>query len=145
PDIALRGSCAYAIVIFPALYWFRHSGWLSPSSAFLVQGIAAAIASVVLARGCKAIQPLQGGALHTFEVLKIHWAYGKWVVATAAGYWLTTAAYYLFVGVLLPLERVAELRALQNLSMPINQFMAAQTNLMLPVASARFADYGAAA
>jgi O-antigen/teichoic acid export membrane protein len=145
PAIAIRGSCVYGIIIFPSLYWLRHNNWLSPSSALLVQGIAAAVASLVLTRSGMPSQDAGNYTLRTSAVLEDHWEYGKWVVATSVGYWLTTAAYYIFVGLFLPMERVAELRALQNLSMPVNQFLAAQTNLMLPIASARFADHGVAA
>lgn len=144
PDIAISGSSAYALTILPALYWSRHAHWLSPVSAFVIQGAGALVASIVLVLGAmpgKSGAPL---ALPLHAVLSEHWRYGKWVLATSVGYWLTTAAYYLFVGVFLPLERVAELRALQNLSMPINQFLTAQTNLFLPVASARFAEHGSA-
>ena len=145
PGIAMRGSCVYAAIIFTGLYCVKHDNWLSPFSAFLLQGVAAATASVVLIRSVMPTRQAGGSALSTSAVFKCHWEYGKWVVATSVGYWLTTGAYYIFVGLFLPLERVAELRALQNLSLPVNQFLAAQTNLLLPLASAQFADRGLAA
>jgi O-antigen/teichoic acid export membrane protein len=145
PGIAIRGSCVYAAIIFPSLYCFKHNNWLSPSSAFLVQGVAAAIASLVLFRSVMPACQAGGSTLSTSAVFECHWTYGKWVAATAVGYWLTTGAYYVFVGLFLPLERVAELRVLQNLSMPVNQFLTAQTNLLLPVAAVQFADHGPAA
>jgi O-antigen/teichoic acid export membrane protein len=106
--------------------------------------MAGAAASLVLIRGAMPTPQAGSSGLSTVAVLERHWEYGKWVVATSVGYWLTTAAYYVFVGLFLPIERVAELRALQNLSMPVNQFLVAQTNLLLPVASTQFADYGPA-
>src|SRR5579864_8223601 len=145
PDIAIRGSSIYALLVLGVLYWSRRADWLSPVSVFVIQGAGALVASVVLVWGALPKKGVAQQALPLFAVLNDHWRYGKWVLATSVGYWLTTAAYYLFVGVFLPLERVAELRVLQNLSMPINQFLVAQTNLLLPVASARFADRGAAA
>ena len=144
PGIAIRGSCICAAIIFPSLFCLKHYNWLSPSSAFLVQGGAATIASIVLIRSVMPARQADGSAMSTSGVFECHWEYGKWVVATSVGYWLTTAAYYVFVGLFLPLERVAELRALQNLSMPLNQFVAGQTNLLLPLASAQFADHGLA-
>jgi O-antigen/teichoic acid export membrane protein len=142
PDIALLGSSVYAFIILTVLYTSRRAHWLSPVSAFAIQGAGALAASVILVWGampnkCEPTEPMSVSA-----VLGEHWRYGKWVLGTSVGYWLTTAAYYLFLGLFLPLERVADLRVLQNLSMPINQFLTAQTNLLLPVASARFADYG---
>jgi O-antigen/teichoic acid export membrane protein len=145
PGIAVRGSCIYAAIIFLGLYFFKHKHWLSPSSAFLVQGVAAAIASAVLVRSVMPDSQAGDSILSESAVLGGHWEYGKWVIATSLGYWLTTSACYVFVGLFLPLQRVAELKVLQNLSMPVNQSLAAQTNLLLPIASARFSDYGLAA
>jgi O-antigen/teichoic acid export membrane protein len=146
PHMAVRGSATYALFVVTVLYGCSGAHWLSPAAALIIQGAGALVASLVLVWG--ALPPCPIGATQALPVcvvLNEHWRYGKWVLATSVGYWLTTAAYYLFIGVFLPLERVAELKVLQNLSMPINQFMSAQTNLLLPLASSRFADYGAAA
>ena len=73
-------------------------------------------------------------------VIREHWSYGKWVIATAVGYWLSTGAYYMVVAFVLPIDQTAELRALLNLATPLNQAIAALGLLILPIASAAYAD-----
>jgi len=78
-------------------------------------------------------------------VMKQHWGYGRWAVVTAFVYWLSSGAYYVIIGTLLRMEDVAALRALQNFVLPVPQFITAMSLLVLPWASARFADQGAGA
>jgi O-antigen/teichoic acid export membrane protein len=77
-------------------------------------------------------------------VLSQHWKYGRWVVGTTVVSWLSGNAYYFLVGALLRIEDVAALRALQNFVLPMTQFIAAISLLLLPWASAQFAEQGVA-
>ena len=146
PWWAARSAALYALVVFVLLIVAARLHWLSPLTAFLVQAIAAFAASVLL---IVAIRPqLRVPTLNASlrSVVRQHWEYGRWVVATGLVYWLAGAggAYYVLVAALLRMEDVAALRALQNFVQPVYQFITAMSLLVLPWAAARFAERGRA-
>jgi O-antigen/teichoic acid export membrane protein len=76
------------------------------------------------------------------EVARQHWRYGRWAVGTQFVFWLSGNAYYVIVAAFVRMEDVAALRALQNFTLPFSQFLSALSMLVLPWASARFAEEG---
>jgi O-antigen/teichoic acid export membrane protein len=118
-------------------------GWLSGFTAFLIQSLAATAAAILLLASLRSPLDSQSGP-STSAVVRQHWRYGRWVVATAFVYWLSGNAYYVVVAAFLRMQDVAALRALQNFTLPFGQFLTAISLLVLPWASARFAEEGRA-
>jgi O-antigen/teichoic acid export membrane protein len=140
PNIALRGAAVNTILVVALLFLFRELGWLTPFTAFFVQAVAGVVAGVVLMISVRPRMrfPWLDDTMRT--ILKQHWAYGKWVVVSGFVYWLAGDAYYVLAASHGSMNDVAVLRALQNFARPVSQFINAITLLLVPWASARFAD-----
>ena len=68
----------------------------------------------------------------TREVLRMHWAFGRWSVGSGLLYWLQGQVFYLVLPIWSGLEASAALRALTNFVMPVLQSDAALTTLLSP-------------
>jgi O-antigen/teichoic acid export membrane protein len=124
------------------LFLLKTSGYLSWTTAFTTQSIAAAAASVIL---YTRLSKSNLGASWTIDfrtVALAHWDYGRWAVATALVFWLSAEAYCVLAGVLLGPTEAAGFRAVQNLSMLLPNFFTALSVLALPHAAARYAESG---
>lgn len=141
PGIAVAGSATYCLTLVCLIVAFKRLGWLSPFTGFLIQSMAAIPAVFMLLASLKSRTNPQPGPSHA-DVVREHWRYGRWVVGTTIVYWLSGNAYYVIVGVLLPMQELAALRALRNFTMPFAQFLTAITLLVLPWASSRFTEEG---
>ncbi len=140
PNVALRGAAVNTAAVVLLMFLFHAWGWLTPFTAFVVQAIAGIAASLVLMLSVRPRLrfPWLDDAMRT--ILKQHWEYGRWVVVTAFVFWLAGDAYYVIVASTASINDVAVLRAIQNLVRPVSQFIVAVTLLLVPWASARFAD-----
>jgi O-antigen/teichoic acid export membrane protein len=142
-SLALRAAVSSAVVYCGSLVGFflltNLLGWLSPLVAFVIQSAAAVVAAVPMIASLKPGLGRASGPARAI-VIRQHWQYGRWAVATVFVYWLSSNAYYVIVAGLLGLEDVAALRALQNFILPFGQFTAAISLLLLPWAAARFAQ-----
>lgn len=140
--LAVRSAAVYCLLVLLLLYLSEQLGLLLPFTAFLMQALASLAASAVL---LVSIRP-QFTSIDTSPsmrmILNQHWKYGRWVVGTSLVSWLSGNAYYVLVASLLRMEDVAALRALQNFVLPMTQFLTAITLLLLPWASAQFAEQG---
>jgi O-antigen/teichoic acid export membrane protein len=139
--LAARGALAYCFVLICLLLLIKSVGWLSGFTAFLIQSFAATAAAILLLASLKPQLDSQSGP-SSAAVVRQHWRYGRWVVATQFVYWLSGNAYYVVVAAFLRMQDVAALRALQNFNLPFSQFLSAVSLLLLPWASARFAQEG---
>jgi O-antigen/teichoic acid export membrane protein len=142
PALAVRSAAAYCLVVLFLLFLSERLGWLSPFAAFLFQALASVAAGALLLASIRpqlvCIEPNPSMRI----ILNQHWKYGRWVAATTFVCWLSGGAYYVLVGALLRMEEVAALRALQNFVLPMTQFITAISLLLLPWASAQFAEQG---
>jgi len=141
PGLAARGASAYCLVVISLLLLIQRFGWLSSFTAFLIQSLAATPAAILLLASLRP-QLDSGSGPSSSAVVRQHWRYGRWVVATQFVYWLSGNAYYVVVAAFLRMQDVAALRALQNFTLPFGQFVAAMSLLLLPWASARFVEEG---
>lgn len=141
PGLAARGASAYCFVLICLLLLIKRAGWLSGFTAFLIQSLAATAAAILLLPSLRSKLNSQSGPSSS-EVVSQHWRYGRWAVATQFVYWLSGNAYYVLVAAFLRMQDVAALRALQNFTLPFAQFLSAVSLLLLPWASARFAEEG---
>ena len=141
PGLAARGASAYCFVLICLLLLIKSVGWLSGFTAFLIQSLAATAAAILLLASLRSQLDSQSGPSGS-AVVRQHWRYGRWAVATQFVYWLSGNAYYVLVATFLSMKDVAALRALQNFNLPFGQFLSAVSLLLLPWASARFAEEG---
>jgi glycosyltransferase involved in cell wall biosynthesis len=140
PDIALCGAAANASTLLILLLLFRAREWLSPFTAFVLQAIAGVVASAVLMTFCRPRLTVSWADEPMSMVLRKHWHYGRWVVVTAFVFWLAGDAYYVIIGSATSMTDVAAFRVIQNYVRPVGQFIASVNLLLVPWASARFAD-----
>lgn len=67
-----------------------------------------------------------------------HWAYARWVLATALVFQLLSQGYLWITGILLSVEDVAQLKAVQNIILPVNLIFISISLLILPRMAAVF-------
>lgn len=139
PGLAVRGASAYCLVAMSLLLLIQRLHWLSSLTAFLIQAVAATAATILLLASLKP-QFDSGSDPSTLAIVRQHWRYGRWGVATQFVFWLSGNGYYVLVAAFLHMRDVAALRALQNFTLPFGQFVNAISLLVLPWASARFAE-----
>lgn len=139
PGLAVLGSATYCASALVLVLVLRE--WLSPFTGFLIQALAAMPAVVVLWASLGSSAEPQAGPSNP-KILRQHWRYGRWVLGSAIVNWVSGYAYYVIVGALLPMQDVAALRALRNLTEPCYRAMAAIILLVLPWASARLVEEG---
>jgi glycosyltransferase involved in cell wall biosynthesis len=140
PDVAVRGAAANTFTAVTLLFLFKAMGWLSVFMVFVLQAIAGIVASALLMFSVRPRLKLLWADEPMRAVLKQHWRYGRWVVVTAFVFWLAGDAYYLIIGSAASIKEVAAFRAIQNFVRPVSQFIASINLLLVPWASARFAD-----
>ena len=139
PNLAACGGATYGVVLTTVLFGLHKWGWMSPFSAFLSQivaGIAAAVVMTWLIRPDTRPTP----EVSLSAILSQHWKYGRWVILTAFVYWLSGQSYYFIAAGVLGISEVATMRALQNLLLPLSQFLMSLSLLAVPWASTRFAS-----
>jgi glycosyltransferase involved in cell wall biosynthesis len=141
PDVAVCGAAANTFTVVALMFLFHARGWLSPFTAFVLQAIAGSVASALLICFVPPLLKLSGGREPMTTVLKKHWRYGRWVVVTGFVFWLAGDAYYLIIASATSISDLAAFRALQNFVRPVAQFIASINLLLVPWASARFADH----
>lgn len=139
PGIAVFGSATYCLVTVILVVVFKSS--LSPFVGFFIQSLAAIPAVLVLMLSLRSVTDA-GPSPSNHDVLSQHWRYGRWVLGLTTVNWVSGYAYYLIVGALLPMQDVAALRALRNLTEPCYRAMAAIILLVLPWASSRLGTEG---
>ena len=129
PGLALVGSLVYCLTVVILLLVFKR--WMSPFMGFLIQAVAAIPAALVLLAPLKRGIDAEAGPTNA-EVLRRHWQYGRWVMGSTIVTWISGYGYYVLVGAMLPMQDVAALRALRNLTEPCYRAMAAIILLVLP-------------
>jgi O-antigen/teichoic acid export membrane protein len=130
PIYAIAGALLYAAVVLGGLFLAHAFGLASPFVAFLLMGIGSALTSAFLLFSLRT--RLEGTTidLHSWDILKKHWSYGRWALAGAAAMWLPYNIYYFF-GV----AQAGELKALMNFYAPVLQSCGALSLLLLPYAA----------
>jgi O-antigen/teichoic acid export membrane protein len=137
PHRAVSGGGIYFAVLMAGLFLLYRWKLLSPCSAFLLIAAGAALASVSM---LKALKPQLRAADDAYprpkEILRRHWVYGRWALASAVPGWLFSGAmYYPLLGHFNGLADAGEFKALLNLNSPVTQAFVAISMLTLPYAS----------
>ena len=140
PSRAAIGSLIYSTSVLGALYLLFRAGWLSPMSAFLLMGLGAgATASVQWMYLRRNLRPSPAPAPTVRESWGRHWRYGSWALAGSFAGWIPAYIYYPLLSSVSGMAHSGQLRALMNLTLPIEQMKAALGLLLIPYA-ARICD-----
>src|SRR5277367_4335429 len=135
PAEAAAGSLLYCALIMSALFIAYHRGLLSPFSAFLLIALGAFVTSIVLwirlRSQLKSEKP--GPALS--ETWRRHWGYGRWALASSIAGWIPAYIYYPLISSFHGMAASGQLKALMNLTLPLEQTKAALSMLFLPYAA----------
>jgi O-antigen/teichoic acid export membrane protein len=145
PQRAVTGAAVYCLVFLGSLALIFKSGLLSPFSAFLVMGLAAAISSTVLLVQLRPTLSVWSVRARFRPVFKEHWTYGRWILVSSLLSWLTGDIYYLFVSSFSGMEAAGRLKALLNFTLPVAQALNALSVFVIPYASRVHRDTGASA
>jgi O-antigen/teichoic acid export membrane protein len=148
PAKAAQGALVYFAVSFIFLVLLYRYRLLSPFSAFVLIGVAA------LATGCYLLIRLRRELRRTpfehssAEIWGRHWRYGRWALLSCAASWIPANIYYLLLGWFASMAQSGQLKALMNLTLPVEQIKMALGLLLLPYAGnvlerKGFADAGA--
>jgi O-antigen/teichoic acid export membrane protein len=142
PDLALRFSAAFFVSCMGLLALSMRFGLLNGLSAFVIAAVGWVIATLFVA----AEYPGRNGNEDASDFLQRipgywseHWKYSRWALITALVFQFTAQAYFWVVAIFLSLKDVAQLRAMYNLTQPVEQGFVAITLLVLPQMAAHFA------
>jgi O-antigen/teichoic acid export membrane protein len=139
---AAGSSLLYCAVVVAGLLLLNRAHALSPFTAFLLIGLAALVTSVLLFARMWWRLP-DGPAPVVGEAWQRHWVYGRWALVGALAGWVPAYVYYPLLSGTGQIAHAAQLRALMNLDLPVQQLYAALSLLFLPYASRMQAQPGA--
>jgi O-antigen/teichoic acid export membrane protein len=144
PDLAVRGSLVYVATLAAGLGLVaRRPGLVSPLlAAFPILALASVAAAAVLWRPLGVALP--GRVVPSRELITSHWSYGRWIVAASLAHNAGNALYLPLVAALLGLAASGALKAVQNLSLPLQQLLTALSLLAFPWVSRQTAVHGEA-
>jgi O-antigen/teichoic acid export membrane protein len=135
PGAAVVGSLLYCAAVMVQIWALHKIRALTPSVAFLVLAVASVLSCLLLLfryRPARAFRDQVGGLRH---ITRRHWTYGRWALAASIAAWIPANIYYPLITIIHGIGQAAELRALLNLSLPIDQVFSAVGLILLPYLS----------
>jgi O-antigen/teichoic acid export membrane protein len=141
PGVALAGSLLYGIVFLIFLTWGHLAQWLTAPTALVLMGVASGWASLFIATRLELLSS-SWAAIDIAGIAREHWAYGRWILGAAVAHGIAYGLYVPLVGMLVGLEQTAVLRALLNLTLPLQQVLAGIAMVAYPSMSRRVAERG---
>jgi O-antigen/teichoic acid export membrane protein len=145
--MAMMTSLIYSSLLILIIFYLQFMTGLTITAAYLAIALSSFIASSL------ALPRLGISFLgrHSWEssinpqlVNRELWNFGKWVLPAYLAGWLTSFSFPLFVSILMNSQSAGAYRALQNLFLPFQQFLAAITLLALPWLAKQRSDHGSA-
>lgn len=143
PARAAAGAGIYFVLVAGGIIVAARLHHISAFVAYALMAFGALVTSLYLLWHLKAslsadTEPAPARA----EVWRKHWQYGRWAIATQLANWVP---YYMYYPVLTQFQGVAaagSLRALMNLSLPMEQTLTALSILFLPMSARRYKQAG---
>lgn len=142
PGRAAGGSFLFCVLLLGGLYVAYQRAWLSPFAVFVLMGLAALVASVLLLIRLGKELPPGNPAPALKESWQRHWKYGRWALAGCVASWTPTYIFYPLLSTFSGIARSGELRALMNFFSPLDQTLSALSLLFLPYAARVQAEEG---
>jgi len=137
---AFAFSAAFFLSCLVMLALAIRAGLLNGWSAFVITALAWLIAGGLIGSERTEHAGIAGDFLREEPgYWREHWRYSRWVLVTALVFQFTTQAYFWVVAGFVSLKEVAELRAIYNLALPVDQGFTAITLLVLPQMAGHFA------
>jgi len=125
-------STLYFISILVGVLYLVEANILSGMASFILLSIGWVIVSPIFFRKYS-VRKYNGEFIKAYpDYWSKHWRYSRWVLATAVVYPLITQGYYWITAGMLSVESVAQLKAVQNIVLPINLFFISISLLALP-------------
>jgi O-antigen/teichoic acid export membrane protein len=136
PARAAVGALIYCSLVAGGLLLAYKETLVSPFSAYLMMAIGALGAGFyLLSQVNKALPPDTVKAPTAGQAWHKHWEYGRWALAVSVVTWIPYYMYYPLVSAFNGMAQAGQLRALMNLSLPMEQSYTALSILFLPYAA----------
>ena len=140
PQLAARFSAFFFLIDVALLLLLLRTNKLNGFWAFAMAALAWSAASVFVAREIPGDSARENFLQTEPRYWSEHWKYSRWVLVTALVFQFLTQGYYWLAAGVLSVKQAGELRALNNLVMPLDQVFGALTLLILPALSLRYAS-----
>lgn len=135
PNQAVVGAFVYAGFVLSALWLFYSYHMLSPFSAFVLIAIGALGTGSFLTLRLRMALHTRGPRPPTWTTWRQHWSYGGWALAGCIASWIPAYIYYPLLSSFGSMAHSGQLKALMNLTLPLEQTKAALSMLLLPYAA----------
>jgi O-antigen/teichoic acid export membrane protein len=135
PNQAVLGALVYSGFVLSALWVFYHRHLLSAFTAFVLIAIGSlGTGSFLMLRLRLALRP-KGPSPPTRTIWRQHWRYGAWALMGCFASWVPANIFYPILGSFGSMAQSGQLKALMNLTLPLEQTKAALSMLLLPYAA----------
>ena len=135
PNQAVVGAFVYSGFVLSALWIFYHHHLLSAFTAFVLIAIGSlGTGSFLMLRLRLALRP-EGPRPPTGTIWQQHWRYGAWALMSCFASWVPANIFYPILGSFGAMAQSGQLKALMNLTLPLEQTKAALSMLLLPYAA----------
>jgi len=141
PQLAARFSAVFFLVDVALLWLLLRRNQLNGFWAFAIAAVAWSVAGIFVFREIPGSSSREDFLQTEPRYWLEHWKYSRWVLVTALVFQFLTQGYYWLAAGLLSVKQAGELRALNNLVLPLEQVFTAVTLLLLPAMSLRFASH----
>lgn len=136
PARAAIGAFIYFVLTTGGLFVVYRKALMSPFSAYLLMAIGALGTGLfLLSQIKKALPPDTCDAPTTAQAWRKHWEYGRWALGVSVVTWIPYYMYYPLVAMFSGMAQAGQLRAVMNLSLPLEQSYTALSILFLPYAA----------
>jgi O-antigen/teichoic acid export membrane protein len=136
PARAAVGAFIYCALVTGGLFVAYKEALVSPFSAYLLMAIGAlGTGFFLLTQVNKALPPDSVAGPTAAQAWRKHWEYGRWALAVSVVTWIPYYMYYPLVSAFSGMAQAGQLRALMNLSLPMEQSYTALSILFLPYAA----------
>lgn len=136
PARAAMGAFIYFVLTTGGLFFAYRKALISPFSAYLLMAIGALGTGLfLLSQVKKALPPDTCDAPTASQAWRKHWEYGRWALGVSVVTWIPYYMYYPLVSMFSGMAQAGQLRAVMNLSLPLEQSYTALSILFLPYAA----------
>jgi O-antigen/teichoic acid export membrane protein len=135
PNQAVAGAFVYASFVMGALWFFYQHHLLSAFTAFVLIAIGSLGTGSFLMLRLRTALRSEGSKLPTRAIWKQHWNYGAWALMSCFASWVPANIFYPILGSFTGMAQSGQLKALMNLTLPLEQSKAALSMLLLPYAA----------
>src|SRR5579859_1013906 len=136
PARAAVGAFIYCVLVTGGLFVADKKALVSPFTAYLLMALGALCTGVfLLSQVNKALPPDRVKGPTEAQAWHKHWEYGRWALAVSVVTWIPYYMYYPLVSAFSGMAQAGQLRALMNLSLPMEQSYTALSILFLPYAA----------